>query len=338
MPLAVLTGMAFACAITSPAPAATVTQGTPVTITGTLNGAAAAVIVKLGSTTLGSASIVGLTWSYSWTPLVGDVGSRTINAVATGPSGASATAQGVDVTVASSGFAGDFGAITPGVALYLRGDLGRGLTSTTVNTWANQAGAATGVTEKTAGVGIGSVGAGVGGRAAVVLNGSSQAGTYTLAMPAPGTTPTFYYLISKQSRTSLAGAPQRILAGATGNDFLLYQDAGSDTLRMYGTAGFQDVSPSITHVWARTALLFDGTAASRIKWGSYATVTGAACQTASAASARVLGFDASSGSYNQGEFGLILTANGVTAANYAATLAALDAAADSWFGASNVLM
>jgi Zn-dependent alcohol dehydrogenase len=68
MPLAVLIGSIFTCAITSPAPAATVTQGTPVTITGTTTAGAVAVQVKLGATVLGSASIVGLDWSYSWTP------------------------------------------------------------------------------------------------------------------------------------------------------------------------------------------------------------------------------------------------------------------------------
>lgn len=102
MPLPILAGIAFACAITSPAPGATVTQGTPVTITGTLTASAVVVQVKLGAIVLGSASIVGLTWSYEWTPQSGDVGAQTINATATSASGTPATAAGVAVTVVSS--------------------------------------------------------------------------------------------------------------------------------------------------------------------------------------------------------------------------------------------
>lgn len=244
----------------------------------------------------------------------------------------------INTTADSIGFSGNFGALVPGVSQYMRGDLGLHTTSTIVNTWDNQAGAASNMTEKTATVGIGSTGAGIGGRASVVQNGSSQAGSFTLALAAPGTTPTFYYLVSKQVRTSLPGAPQRIISDASGNAFLLYQDAASDTLRQYGDTGFQDVAAPITHVWARTAVLFVGGTGDLIKWGNRAIVTGTKTQNASGGGARYLGFDSSSGAYNQAEFGLILTGQGVNAGNFAATLAALDAATDSWFGAGNILI
>lgn len=239
------------------------------------------------------------------------------------------------------GFAGDFGALVPGCVQYMRGDLGLGLTSTVVNSWANQvsgAGAASSMAEKTATVGIGSVGSGIGGRASVVTNGSSQAGTYSRTRAAPGTTPTFMYLISKQSRTSLGGSPQRVLSEIGTNNFLLYQDAASDHLRQFGDTSFQQVGSDITHVWARTALLFVGSTADRIKWGNLAEVTGTKVQNAAGGSSSLsFCFDSTSGTYNQGEFGLILEGTGVNAGNYAATLAALDAAADSWFTTGNVL-
>lgn len=101
MPLPVLFGITFACAITAPTAGASLPQGTPVSITGTLSGAAVTVQVKLGSTVLGSASIVGNTWSFSWTPQVGDVGNQTINVVATSASGAQAS-DSVSVTVSSA--------------------------------------------------------------------------------------------------------------------------------------------------------------------------------------------------------------------------------------------
>jgi lysophospholipase L1-like esterase len=91
--------VAIACAITSPLPGDLVTPGIPVTITGTIT-TAATVVVKLGSTTLGSATVVGLNWSYSWTPQAGDVGARLVNAVATNNIDSSvASAPGVAITV-----------------------------------------------------------------------------------------------------------------------------------------------------------------------------------------------------------------------------------------------
>lgn len=95
----------IACAITSPTAGATLTQGTPFTITGTIN-TPGSVVVKLGSATLGSATMAGLNWSYSWTPLVGDVGAQTLNATATATyGGVTGNAGGVSITVAASGVA-----------------------------------------------------------------------------------------------------------------------------------------------------------------------------------------------------------------------------------------
>lgn len=233
---------------------------------------------------------------------------------------------------------GNFGALVPGVSLYLRGDLGLGLTGTVVNTWANQAGSASNLAEKTSTAGIGATtGAGVGGKASVIADGSTQAGTFTLSLAAPGTTPTFYYLVSKQIRTSLGGHPQRIICNTANNNMVLYQDAASDNLIAYGDTA--NKLQAITHVWARTAVLYCGSTSDRLKWGSAAELTGTQLQTAAGGvSTMLLGYDPGSGTYNQAEYALVLIGSGVTSANYVATLAALDAAVVSWFGAGNVLV
>lgn len=231
-----------------------------------------------------------------------------------------------------SGFNGNFGALVPGLTQYMRADLGLHTTGAVVNSWDNQSGAASAMVERTALAGVGSVGLLVGGRASITQNGTTQAATFTLAMPAPATTPTFIYLISKQAITSLPGAPQRILSTVGTNEFLLYQDASSDTLRMYGTTGFKDVVPGITHVWARTAMLFTGSVNDRIKWGNYALATGTNTQTmAASTTARSWGYNDANAIFNTDSCALMLHGNGVTPANWTATLAALDAATASWF-------
>lgn len=204
MPLAILVGVTFACATTSPADGASVTEGTPVNITGTIASGAVTVLVKLGATVLGYASIVGLSWSFTWTPQSGDVGSRTINATATAANGQQANAVGVDVTVASSAFNGAFNTLAASYSLntrcFRRGDLGvAGTTGTGKTTWANQSGdfsamtAGSGTTN-----GFGSVGAGLAGKASVTTDANTQYGTYTApSATAPATTQHMIYAIQR---------------------------------------------------------------------------------------------------------------------------------------------
>jgi lysophospholipase L1-like esterase len=94
-------GTTIGVAITSPLAGATVTAGIAVVITGTIS-QAGTVAVKLGSTVLGAATIVGLTWSYTWTPQLADIGAQTLNATATAVAGSTGDASGVAVTVAFS--------------------------------------------------------------------------------------------------------------------------------------------------------------------------------------------------------------------------------------------
>ena len=80
---------------------------TATTITGTISNSGT-VVVKLGSTTLGSAIISGLNWSYSWTPTLAQLGSaQTLNATVTATiGGATANASGVLINVAMIGQVG----------------------------------------------------------------------------------------------------------------------------------------------------------------------------------------------------------------------------------------
>jgi hypothetical protein len=102
MPLVLLISTTLTAAITAPAGGTTLTDGTPVTVTVQVSSAAIGVSVKLDGATKGAATTSdGLNWSYTYTPITGDIGSRTLTAVATAPSGAQATTAGVAVTVAS---------------------------------------------------------------------------------------------------------------------------------------------------------------------------------------------------------------------------------------------
>ncbi len=90
------------CTITSPSAGASLTQGVPITITGTIS-VAGTVNVSVGSSA-GAATMVGLAWTFVYTPAVGDIGPQTVNAVATATvSGAIGNAAGVAVTVAAAG-------------------------------------------------------------------------------------------------------------------------------------------------------------------------------------------------------------------------------------------
>lgn len=236
MPLALLVGTSFLCAITSPAPAATVTQGTPVTITGTLTGAAVTVQVKLGLAVLGSASIVGLTWSYSWTPQSGDVGPQTINAIATSTGGIQAIADGVAVTVASSIALGDFGALATSKGLtvrgFQRGDLGlSGTTGSGKSVWANQLGANGNIVVPTSGAanGVGTPGAGLNGHASLVQDGSTQGGKFTCAaQAAPATTNRHKYWIGRL--LAIPGAAGYLSHADSGGQF----DGSGDQIAIVG--------------------------------------------------------------------------------------------------------
>jgi len=94
--------ISIVCAITYPAPGATLHVGDTIVITGTIS-AAGTVVAEKNATTLGAAPVVGFGWSYSYTIQAGDIGSITFGATATATSGgATANAPGVTVSVAAA--------------------------------------------------------------------------------------------------------------------------------------------------------------------------------------------------------------------------------------------
>jgi hypothetical protein len=281
MPLGLLVSTMFTCAFTSPAVGATVTQGTPVTITGALSAGAAVVQVKLGSTLLGSAAIDGLTWSYTWTPQSGDIGAQTLNAVATAPSGAIAVAPGVAITVAS-GFTGDFAALAVSFGLtvraHYRSDLGvSGTTGAGKTTWANQSGSASAVTVTGSQAdGIGTPGAAVNGMTSLVLNGTSQAGAYTMpAQSAPATTNFHKWWVGRQ--TAFSSANWLLFGsqcGAINNDV-----TPKANIYQYNSGLGANVSGAVINQWYRGYLSYTGSASDTIRYGAH-TASGATSNTA----------------------------------------------------------
>jgi hypothetical protein len=244
-------GGAITCAITSPAPAASVTQGVPVTITGTIS-VAGTVVVKLGTTTLGNATMAGLNWSYSWTPQLGDIGAQTLNAVATATSGgATANAPGVAVTVTSLSLVSVF-TTTPPLHFH-QSNLGF-----TPASWADQGPAnkpatqATGSKQPTAS-------AGVNGVAGVLTDGVDDflAVAVNAANPTVGT-PLFVLTIHR-----VVSAPGGLgtITGSAGTTMLTYLLAGGKTAVQFNGANANKNFVSETDDFVCTQELYTGTAA-----------------------------------------------------------------------------
>ncbi|MBA2687792.1 MAG: SGNH/GDSL hydrolase family protein [Gemmatimonadaceae bacterium] len=97
---------ALSCSIKVPAGGATLTQGTTVTISGRVSRYPSTLVVKkTNGTTLFSAVMNKRTWSYSYTPVIGDVGDQTLTATVTDTLDSStANSAGVAVTVAAPSY------------------------------------------------------------------------------------------------------------------------------------------------------------------------------------------------------------------------------------------
>jgi hypothetical protein len=88
------------CRIKQPAASAVLNVGTPYTVSGRVSRYPSTVTVKLGATVLGSATMNKRDWTFSYTPVSGEIGAQTINATATDTLDSStANAAGVAVTV-----------------------------------------------------------------------------------------------------------------------------------------------------------------------------------------------------------------------------------------------
>lgn len=179
--------------------------------------------------------------------------------------------------ISVSGFDGNFGKLAQKFNLtvihYFRGDLGvTGTSGTGKGSWANQLGASTAITPHgTATNGIGSVGAGLNGRASVVTNGVDQKGMYTApALAPPATTAWTTWMIARQLSGGSA-SPRGILQQTGGANDLYWQSA---TIVNQVQAGGTTVTneTGAQNVWFRWQIVATGVdATSHLQIGSNTT-------------------------------------------------------------------
>jgi hypothetical protein len=251
----------IACAITSPTAGATVTQGTPVTIAGTIT-TAGTVVVKLGSTTLGSATMAGLNWSYSWTPQVGDVGAQTLNATATASvGGGTGNAPGVAITVASVA-ASPLTIMAGHIRAGYSGDVG--LTTTS---WQDQ-GPNTRHLSGTCSL----LSAALGGKNVAQFNGSSQKLEAAFSVPAPGTSPTFVWAIA---RNDFDAGFECIVSMGAANEMAFLKDFPAQVCTVTPGFGIRHANGFTVGAWKRARAGFTNSASDYAQVGSGAAVTGA---------------------------------------------------------------
>lgn len=163
--------------------------------------------------------------------------------------------------------AGNFGALFTGVLQYLRADLGVTQTGGIVSAWADQSGNGVNVTQGS-GAGIGNVTAGLNGHAGIGGNGTTQFGNFTLNLPAPSITPTFYWTIWRLMGAT--GNPGNLLGGAS--HLVFVNQATTNCFFNNGGSG----GPVTTEInaWGRLEVAFTHSAADYIKFGSQKLITG----------------------------------------------------------------
>lgn len=221
-------------------------------------------------------------------------------------------------------FSGNFGSLFTGVIQYLRSDLGLGVTGPIVNSWADQSGNGWNVTEGTATVGLGTVTPGLNGHAGIVGGTGGQFGSMSgLTLPAPGTTPSFFWGVARLITSPGAGQGWLTSAGAAA--LLLYANAGANLTNFNG--GAQSAAAVTLGSWGRLEALFANSAADYTKFAASVGTPGASGAGASAT--RFL-FATNTGA-NPGNWELLtlVTLNNIPSAP---VLAAAAAAAQTFYG------
>jgi len=176
-----------------------------------------------------------------------------------------------DEAVIAPPFSGNFGALFTGVQTYFRSDLGRTLTSTVVNALADQSGNGHNAAEATAGVGLGTVTAGLNGKPGISGGTGGQYGLFSRSRPAPGTTPTFYWGVAR-----LLSAPSGqgwFIGDSVSTLQLLYANAGANLTVFDGGTALSVAAP--VGVWGCFEAYFsnDG-AANYVRFGSAVSAFG----------------------------------------------------------------
>lgn len=185
----------------------------------------------------------------------------------------------------------DYGALAIanglGVVGWYRGDLGvTGTAGTGKASWAPVAGLMSAITPHgTATNGIGSVTAGLNGKAGLKLDGSTQIGQYTApVLAAPNATNWHRYWIARQASAGVSGGVRKVFGDA--GDVYRLELASATVIYAYGAG---PSTPGVTHdVWQRGRVCYTGSTTGEYKQGA-SLLTGGTGATAAPGTTRQFG-------------------------------------------------
>jgi hypothetical protein len=224
-------------------------------------------------------------------------------------------------------FNGNFGQIFTDQGLtvlhYARSDLNLSKTGSIVNSCSCVTGPT--ITEGTATAGIGTAAAGLGGYPSITANGTTQNGLYTLALPAPGTTPVHTWHVVKWSSTQSGGTAG--LDADSGFRHTITTGTTGAVVTLWGGSSVNGVSTPNT--WMCLESSQDNTTSGYIKAGANAAGTGNPGNIAGAG-ARFFFSGTAAGNYLAGEWLAKITCTG-TRANFVIAAAAAKTAAQSFY-------
>ena len=169
-----------------------------------------------------------------------------------------------------------------GVIHYLRSDLGIAQAGGNITGWTAQIGPSIAVAPTC--TFIGTVGAGLNGKASIIADGANHGGAYTLDLPAPGTTPTFFWAVWRLLAQPAAAG---YLLGEAPNGNVMFINGASNNLFNYNTGPTGPVAMPIGS-WGRSEGLFANNALDYVKFGATSAVPGVSTGNIDPGSARGL--------------------------------------------------
>lgn len=173
---------------------------------------------------------------------------------------------GIDIPTVDINYGAIFAAHGLTVVHYLRSDLGLHKTGSIVNAWDGQIGPT--ITELSAGVGIGTAGPGLSGFADFASNGTTQGGTYTLALPAP----TSLVGVFDWHLVNVISCPTSTSALDSDGSFRLTTTCNTTVFSAFD-GGAISANMSVS-AWSCVETAFDNTVNSYLKFGANPAVTG----------------------------------------------------------------
>jgi hypothetical protein len=178
----------------------------------------------------------------------------------------------------------NFASFFTGVLQYLKSDKGITQTGGNITAWADQSGNGVNVAVAPTCTFIGTVGAGLNGHASVVADGVNHGGAYTLDLPAPGVTPTFFWTVWRALATPVGTA---YLHGEAPNGNVMFLNVSTNNLFIYNTGPTGPVVAA-NNSWGRSEALYSNSALDYVKFGSIVANPGASTGNADPGAARGL--------------------------------------------------